>query len=173
MKSLGYKQKFILSMVGLIFAYAIVYARLMDSTVEKLYYILNTDHEIQILDLEEQLIKTKLDHKKFTNAINVYDDELEIQHFMIDFISQNTSNKNVMLNHIYEPHDYRIEGYKIVNQAFEIKGDFKSLVRLIYKLETNKNPVQIKNIRLESNKNQSKNKNELYAIMYVQSVASI
>jgi hypothetical protein len=173
MTGVNYKQKFIISIVGLMLAYTVVYVKLMESTVDKLYYILNTNHDLDVFDLEELLIKAKLDQKHFTTSLNVYNDELEIQHFMIDFISRNASNRDVMLNHIYEPHDYSIENYKIVNQAFEVKGDFKSLVKLIYKLETNSNPIQIQTIRLESKKNQSKNKNELYAIMYVQSVASI
>lgn len=173
MSRLSYKYRFLISIVGLLMAYGAVYGRLMRPTVNKLQYILQSDTKLQMVDVEAQLIKTKSDYNQFMNSLKIFSDEIEIQHFMVDFISQNAYKNRVELHHIYEPHHYEINNYRVVNQAFEIKGDFKSLMKLVYKLEFHKEPIQIKTIKLESRKNQAKNKNELYAIMYVQSIASI
>lgn len=173
MNGLNYKYRFLISIIGLLIAYGAVYVRLMNPTVNKLQYIMQSDSQLQMVDVDAQLIQTKSDYSRFMKSLKVFSDEIEIQHFMVDFISQNAHRNRVELYHIYEPHHYEINNYRVVNQAFEIKGDFKSLMKLIYKLEFHKEPIQIKTIKLESRKNQTKNKNELYAIMYVQSIASI
>ncbi len=136
--------------------------------MKQAYYIYSATNSMDMDGLNKELSQAKLELNKYSSSVNIGRNETDIQHFMIDFISKR--GNSVILNRVLEPHFFEVNGYKVINQSFEIEGSFKSTVQLIYELETTKDPVFLKTLKLVSRKNHTTNKYELFTVIYVQSV---
>ncbi len=97
---------------------------------------------------------------------------LSIQNNLLEFLNQQSQENKFLITDFIEPHDFIKDNATITSYQFTIKGDFNSLLGVVYSLEQNYNFGKITHINFEKKRDYRKRKDELLCFVVLENLFS-
>jgi len=168
-----YREKLMLSIAGFLFLSILAYKQSIKGTLviykecERLESELSMQNEI-----EDQInfYQNALQNQNMFAGIKNTDDRL-LQKVLLDEIAAYCKGKPIELSNYKVPHLYGEEKFSVNTQIFTVKGDYQSLLKLIYYLERNFDLSRISSVSFYRQKDRKTGKNNLYATIYLQKIS--
>lgn len=99
-------------------------------------------------------------------------DENFIQQKILQFLSKSCERNGVEITNLEQAHIFKDKEYMLVTNFFTLKGNYNSLIKIIYKVENEFKKSKLNSVRFYKKRNHILKKEELYVELFFQNFKS-
>lgn len=166
-----YREKFLLSLAGFAFLFVLAYKQSFSTTMQ-----LNKECNAIERSLLEQRISVQ-EMSPYTDHQLPYDDfEVEenssrdFDQLLLDKVAEYCEERPVELFQYKPPHIFMADKYRIDSQILTVKGEYQSIMQLLFLLEEEMKLTSVSSIDFTTKKDRRTGKITLYATLYIQKI---
>ena len=168
------KNKNILLIVGFILSLFISYKLAISKTIETKVSLAILEKQTITFDNIARLSANLKQREKFADSILIKNNikNTSIQNNLLEFLNNEHEDDLFTITNFKEPHHSVKENVISTFYQFTLKGDFKTLLEVIFKLEQQYNFGKISHVSFEKKRNYRKRKDYLECFIVVESFIS-
>lgn len=166
------KNRFLI--IGFIFVLIACYYLAFSKTMEIKNNLNNLNQQSNNFKNLTSLTNNLYHREKFVDSVLKKNNfkNLSIQNHLLDFLNDQSVKNKFIITDFKEPHNVIEENTTKTSYQFTLKGDFNSLLNVIYTLEQNYNYGKITHISFERKKDYRKRKEELFCYVVLENLFS-
>ncbi|GAB5400873.1 MAG: hypothetical protein Aureis2KO_24580 [Aureisphaera sp.] len=97
---------------------------------------------------------------------------ISIQNNILEFLNSKSEEKGIAITQFLEPHVFMQEDVKITSYQFTLRGQFKDLQEVVYKLEQDYNFGKISHVHFEKKRDYRRGRDYLECLVLIESFLS-
>lgn len=168
------KNKNRLLILGFIIAIFACYHLAFSKTIETKKELQTLTHQSDNFKNIASLSRDLYQREKYVDSVLKKNNfkNLSIQNNLLEFLNEKSLENMFLIIGFQEPHRFTNDNITITYYQFSLKGDFNSLLGVIYSLEQEYNFGKISHLRFEKKRDYRKRKEELECFVVIENLFS-